>query len=122
MTAIIFDKTGTLTEGKPKVTDMIPLGSQVRGSFHQEEGGIRDRSAPGALLSPLLQLPSGERPGTVSITAMRFDCHPERFWNALRCFPLQVPVPEIVRLTGAAETSSEHPLGRALVSYAQETV
>lgn len=25
--AIVFDKTGTLTEGKPKVTDIIPLGN-----------------------------------------------------------------------------------------------
>jgi len=31
-------------------------------------------------------------------------------------------LPEIVRLTGAAETNSEHPLGRALVVYAQRTM
>lgn len=34
-------------------------------------------------------------------------------------FGMQVSTPEVIRLTGAAETSSEHPLGRALVAFAR---
>uniref|UniRef100_A0A061RQH4 P-type Cu(+) transporter n=2 Tax=Tetraselmis sp. GSL018 TaxID=582737 RepID=A0A061RQH4_9CHLO len=35
-------------------------------------------------------------------------------------FDHKVPLDEIVRLVGAAETNSEHPLGRAIVAYAEE--
>jgi Cu+-exporting ATPase len=31
--AVIFDKTGTITEGKPKVTDIVPLASLSQGSL-----------------------------------------------------------------------------------------
>jgi len=37
-------------------------------------------------------------------------------------FTDKVPEEEVIRLTGTAETNSEHPLGRALVSYAQHSM
>ena len=60
VTTIAFDKTGTLTEGKPSVTDLLPLG---------------DRS--------------------------------ER---------------ELLLLAAAAESGSEHPVGRAIVAEAQQRI
>ena len=42
--AIAFDKTGTLTEGKPKITDIVPLNSFPRERIIQLLAAIENRS------------------------------------------------------------------------------
>jgi len=37
---VAFDKTGTLTEGKPKVTDIIPLGSQSQDDLLRDTAAV----------------------------------------------------------------------------------
>ncbi|MBI3964679.1 MAG: copper-translocating P-type ATPase [Chloroflexi bacterium] len=42
--AIIFDKTGTLTEGKPRVTDVVAVGSGAEGEALRLAGAVEARS------------------------------------------------------------------------------
>src|SRR3989449_4901102 len=42
--SVVFDKTGTLTEGKPRVTDVIPLPPFDEGELLRLEAGAESRS------------------------------------------------------------------------------
>ncbi|ARO14146.1 Cd2+/Zn2+-exporting ATPase [Ketogulonicigenium robustum] len=69
---IAFDKTGTLTEGRPQVTDVIPLGATVDEALAVAAAVERGSSHPlaGAILARAAALPALPATGARDLTGM----------------------------------------------------
>jgi P-type Cu+ transporter len=89
----IFDKTGTLTEGKPQVTDVIPLKEIL--------------SLPSSTLSTII---SDSRSDGFSISDQQAGDNTHSSHKDYLT---------LLTLAAIAEKNSEHPLARAIVNYAQ---
>ena len=97
--AVVFDKTGTLTEGEMRVTDVEPLDGMPAddrtqsGDRRQADGGSSGHTVPdgGAVADP-----AGREVDEAADEAF------------------------VLAVAAAAESGSEHPLGRAIVDEAEE--
>ena len=114
---IVFDKTGTLTRGKPTVTGHRLFDAKVSRASRRAACSApsatcsaADMPAPGALvLSWFTTLPSSVR-------------HREgRYLRSPQAQELgmQVPLQELLALTAALESQSEHPLAGSVLDFAQ---
>lgn len=88
---VVFDKTGTLTEGKPVVTNVVPI--------------------PSAALDRLV---------SASTTVMPEKERVEVAEGVSReAFTLSAPALAVLALAAACEAGSEHPVGRAVIEAAE---
>lgn len=88
---VVFDKTGTLTEGKPVVTNVVPI--------------------PSAALDRLV---------SASMTTMlEKERVEEEEGSSREAFTLSAPASAVLSLAAACEAGSEHPVGRAVIEAAE---
>lgn len=72
---VVFDKTGTITEGKPRVTDLVPLNGYLRTELLSLAASA-EKNSEHALASAIVA--AGEREGTEWIAAEDFTALPGR--------------------------------------------
>lgn len=105
--AVILDKTGTITEGKPRVTDVEIISSQVVEQVWKLESAAVPGHIPG----------SGSRDpeaGGDNMENSRVD-------STKVSAPSDAEVKEhLLQLAASCEQMSEHPLGQAIVQAARE--
>lgn len=75
ITCVVFDKTGTLTEGRPRLTDILPLADVDESSILRLAAGAESRSE-----HPLAEaiVSAAEEKGAPPATALSFIAHPGR--------------------------------------------
>lgn len=95
ITALAFDKTGTLTQGKPRLTDIIPLEAEA---VPEESLALEATAVQSATLSTAA--------AGVSAVAPVYGK-----WTAAQV--------ELLRWAAIAESGSEHPLARAVYAEAE---
>lgn len=67
---MVFDKTGTLTEGKPQVTDVVPLDSEFDSSKVLEVAAIAEKNSEHPLGKAILQKAGGAVPDPSDFVAI----------------------------------------------------
>jgi Cd2+/Zn2+-exporting ATPase len=90
ITALALDKTGTLTQGKPRLTDIVVLQSEL------VPAEMPEYASGGSSIGAIATLPNGNSPGHWTQTQ----------WDVLYW-------------AGIAEAGSEHPLARPILAEAE---
>lgn len=88
---VVFDKTGTLTEGKPVVTNVVPI--------------------PSVALDRLVSASTA--------TMLEKERAEEAEGGSREAFTLSMPASVVLSLAAACESGSEHPVGRAVIEAAE---
>jgi len=116
-TMIVFDKTGTLTEGKFEVVTLTRI-------FHGDSAAACESLMQTALDSGLglgsmsnTAQRRNPRPPCLHHTALRLATNHREICGLKNCSTL--PVEEWLSILVAAERGSEHPLGDAILRYAE---
>ncbi|PNH01066.1 Copper-transporting ATPase 1, partial [Tetrabaena socialis] len=113
---VVFDKTGTLTRGECAVRRLLPLTAEgeLADEADEHEEGCCDGGEPGAAEDAARTAHAA--PAAAGSDTAPQDCGHERGREGAAAAAAW-PRRQLLCLLAAVESSSEHVLGRAIVSY-----